>query len=102
MSIELTKVIKVNPVKDNGAVIGFVDCEFNGVMTVRGMKVVEGKFGRFVGHPNKMKKGGGEDGKNSYQDIFYFTDQDLKKKIHDEILEAFKQHESNSSPQEDI
>ncbi len=78
------KVTKVKVKKfESGALKGFADVEFEGVLTIKGFKIMDGKDGLWVGNPSQENK---KDGK--YYDTI-FVDKGLKGEIEAEVLSSF-------------
>ena len=79
------KVEKMHKLAATGTFKAYADVSFNGVMTIKGFKVVEGRNGLFIGCPSTKGKGDGK-----YFDIIHFTDDEVRNQLTAVILEAYK------------
>jgi stage V sporulation protein G len=89
------EVIRYTPHESkNGKLIGFADVSFDGVLVVKGIRLLNGENGKFIAPPSKPRN----NKPNQYDDIVYFTKEgsDLKKKVLDEILDAADETEGTS------
>ena len=70
---------------------GFANVTFDGEFVVRGMKIIQGTTGLFVSMPSRKRPDG------SHQDIAHPVTADLRRRIEEQVLEAFhKELERNN------
>lgn len=62
----------------------FASITFDNVFVVRGLKVINGSQGYFVSMPSRRKRDG------TFQDLAHPISNDLRKKIEDQVLDAFE------------
>jgi len=63
----------------------FADVSFAGVFIVKGLKVVEGKKGMFVGMPARMGKD------NKWHDIAYPVTKEFRETLNEIVLGAYEE-----------
>jgi stage V sporulation protein G len=63
---------------------GFANVTFDGEFVVRGMKIIQGTTGLFVSMPSRKRPDG------SHQDIAHPVTADLRRRIEEQVLEAFR------------
>lgn len=79
VKIEVNRLYKLD---GDGKLKAFVDVSFNGVV-VKGLRVVEGKKGLFVGMPQQQGKDG------QWYNAAYPLTKELKQEINEIVLEAY-------------
>ena len=80
----MTEVIRLFKCEGEGSIKAYADVQVAGEVIIKGLRVIAGKDGLFVGMPaNKNKK----DGK--YYDIVVFQ-RDSKKIVEDAVLTAYQ------------
>lgn len=72
-------IVKSSKVKN---LVGMASVEFDGMLVLKDIKILDGKNGLFLGMPNR-KSG------DNYQDIFYFRTKESKDVISSHVLKAF-------------
>ena len=82
--------IQITPFEEKGKVVGFAKVTFNEDLCVGSVKIINGTNGLFVGFPSMKKKDSKE-----YYDIVYPTSKEARKRISDEIIDAFKSKQGN-------
>lgn len=83
-------------VKGAGKVKAFAAITFNGELTVRGYKVIEGKDGLFVGKPSQLN----EKDQKWYDNVNYVS-QELQSELHADILRRYRESNTRSSRKEE-
>jgi len=78
------EVLKLHRLSSDSNLKAFADVSFAGVFLVKGLKVVEGKNGLFVGMPS----GRGKDGK--WYNIAYPLTKEFKAVLNEIVLEAYE------------
>jgi DNA-binding cell septation regulator SpoVG len=76
-------VERVYRLDSDGALKGFADISICNSIVVKGLRIVAGKKGLFVGMPQQL----GKDGK--WHNRVALTDESLKDKLNDLVLSAF-------------
>ncbi|MFC1623932.1 septation protein SpoVG family protein [Candidatus Omnitrophota bacterium] len=78
------EVLKLRRLTGDSSLKAFVDLSFAGVFIVRGLKVVEGKNGLFVGMPREK----GKDGR--WYNTAYPITKEFKELLNEIVLEAYE------------
>ena len=78
-----------------GKVGAFFDLKTSDDFTIKGLKVVQGSDGLFVGFPSQKDKEG------DYKDTVY-ADKTLRQKVNQIALEYYNQAESSKSDEDDL
>jgi stage V sporulation protein G len=81
---KLIKVERIHATKGTGSTKAFCDISIGGVFVVKGLRVVEGKDGLFVGMPQEKGKNG------KWYDTFFPTSGEVKKELQELVLEEFQ------------
>lgn len=90
MNTKITDVRFFN-VKGNGKVRAFAAVTFNGEITVRGYKVVQGTNGLFIGKPSQLNA---RDQK--WYDNVNYVSEELQTELHSDILNRYQAEQSGS------
>ncbi|MFC1807606.1 septation protein SpoVG family protein [Candidatus Omnitrophota bacterium] len=77
------RVERIHKLDSNKPLRGFADVSIAGSFIIKGLRIVNGREGMFVGMPQEL----GKDGK--WYNTVSLTDESLKKKLADVILAAF-------------
>lgn len=78
------EVVRLHRLDGEGKVKAFCDVGFAGVFIIKGLRVVEGKNGLFVGMPREQ----GKDGK--WYDTIRPLSPEFKEQLQDAVLEAYE------------
>ena len=78
------KVVRVQKVKGNSRLKAYVDISVNEFIILKGLKVIEGDNGLFVGLPSELNKSN-----NKYYETIRCTDNDVKEDISNTVLAAY-------------
>jgi len=81
--LEIT-VDRIHKMENKGGLKAFVDIKINDALIVKGLKVLDGRTGLFVGMPSEK----GKDDK--YYDNVIPLSKELREMISKEVLNAFK------------
>lgn len=84
MAERAIEVSRIHKIDGESKIKAFVDISLGGVV-VRGLRVVDGSNGLFVGMPCHQ----GKDGK--WYDTVYLTTKEIKQELNDLILAAYKE-----------
>jgi stage V sporulation protein G len=103
--MKVTKVTIRQIPKPKGKVVAYVELEFDDLLIVRGLKIVNGKNGEFVAMPNKPS--GNNDGK--FYDEVYINQswvkgtpgQEFSDQMQAEVLGEYAKMKSNGTTFED-
>ena len=79
------EVLRLHRFSGDSSLKAFVDVSFAGVFIVKGLKVVEGKNGLFVGMPRER----GKDGR--WYDIAHPLTKEFRDLLNEIVLEAYEQ-----------
>ena len=91
MSEEKTiKVERIHATKGTGATRAFCDISIAGAFVVKGLRIVEGKDGLFVGMPQEKGKNG------KWYDTFFPTSNEIKKELQEIILQEFQSEQGET------
>ena len=77
------KVERIHRLDTESSLKGFADISVSGCLIVKGLRIVSGKNGLFVGMPQQL----GKDGK--WYNIVSLVDEVAKEKLSDLVLSAF-------------
>ena len=77
------KVERIHRLDTESSLKGFADISVSGCFIVKGLRIVSGKNGLFVGMPQQL----GKDGK--WYNIVSLVDEVVKEKLSDLVLSAF-------------
>ena len=77
------KVERIHRLDTESSLRGFADISVSGCFIVKGLRIVSGKNGLFVGMPQQL----GKDGK--WYNIVSLVDEVVKEKLSDLVLSAF-------------
>lgn len=78
------EVLRLHRLNGDSTLKAFADVSFAGVFIVKGLKVVEGENGLFVGMPSRK----GRDGK--WHDIAYPLTKEFRDMLNELILQAYE------------
>ena len=78
------EVLRMHRFNGDSKLKAFADISFAGMFTVKGLKVVEGKNGLFVGMPGEK----GKDGK--WHDTAYPLTKEFRQMLNEVVLEAYE------------
>ena len=78
------EVLRLRRLSNDSNLKAFADVSFAGVFIIKGLRVVEGKNGLFVGMPSER----GKDGK--WYSIAYPTTKEFKDLLNDVVLHAYE------------
>jgi len=78
------KAVRVQKINGNNRLKGFVDISINDVITLKGLKVIQGENGLFVGMPSDLNKSN-----NRYYESIRCTSKEIKEDISNTVLAAF-------------
>jgi len=81
---EITEV-RIYKTRGNGAVKAYASVSLDNEFVVKGIKIVEGERGLWVGMPGRKMKDG------SFQDIFHPTNKEAREKIVNAVLKAYNE-----------
>jgi|Deesub1362B_J571_1020462.scaffolds.fasta_scaffold00237_48 stage V sporulation protein G len=84
---EITEV-RIYKSKSEGAVKAYATISLDDEFVVKGIKVLEGENGLWVGMPSRRVKDG------SFQDLFHPASKEAREKIVKAVLDAFNQDEA--------
>lgn len=84
--MKITKV-KCTRLIEDSKVLGIFSAEFDDVLVIRDIKLVDGKNGKFISFPSREYKDGDE---TKYFDEAFISDKDLKEQLFDKIKKAYK------------
>ncbi len=82
------KIDQVRSFKGNGPIKDFCDVIIEDAFMVKGLKIVEGKEGTFVGMPSEQ----GRDGK--WYETFHPVSKELRKGLQEAVLEQYANNEA--------
>jgi len=89
MNLATVKVERVRLLTKESSVKAFCDILVGGSFVVKGLRVVNGKKGLFVGLPREKGK------EDKYYDIFYPVSREAREELETAILEAYKVEVAN-------
>ena len=78
-------VLRLHRLSGESNLKAFADVSFAGVFIVKGLKVVEGKKGMFVGMPARMGKD------NKWHDIAYPVTKEFRETLNEIVLGAYEE-----------
>jgi len=79
------KVVRIKKVQSNNHLKAFVDISINDAFTVKGLKVVEGDNGLFVGMPSILNKDNGR-----WYESVRCTNEEVQDDLSNTVLAAYK------------
>nr|WP_048098295.1 SpoVG family protein [Archaeoglobus sulfaticallidus] len=82
--MEITEVRIYKP-KQEGTVKAYATVSLDNEFVVKGLKILEGENGLWVGMPSRRTKEG------TFQDIFHPANKDAREKIVNAVLEAYRE-----------
>jgi len=85
MNLETVKVERVRLVKKESNVKAFCDILIGGSYAVKGLRVVDGKKGLFIGLPREKGK------EDKYFDIFYPISKEARQELEKAVLDAYEE-----------
>jgi len=71
--------------RDEEKLKAFASITFDNCFVVRGLKIINGAQGYFVSMPSRKRSDG------TYQDLAHPINNEMRKKIEDQVLDAFEQ-----------
>jgi len=77
------KTERIHKIDTEGSLKGFADVNIENSIILRGLRIIEGKNGLFVGMPSERAK----DGK--YYDKINIVNEEVKKQLEEEVLNCF-------------
>lgn len=75
--------VRIYPVNGRGNTLANASVDINGVLAIRGIRVVQGKDGPFVSMPQRKVK-------DEYQDICFATTKEFRQELHGAVLDAYQ------------
>lgn len=90
MEITEIRINLVKKTKKNSSLLAFANVTFDDEFCVTGIKIVEGKNGKFVSMPSQK---GSDD---EYHDICFPLSKELREEITEEVLDAYKDEAKKS------
>ena len=75
--------VHVYPVTSRGNTLANASVDINGVLAIRGIRVVQGKDGPFVSMPQRKVK-------DEYQDVCFPTTKEFRQELHSAVLNAYQ------------
>ena len=79
------RVERIHRLDGEGALKGFADISIAGTFLIKGLRIVSGKEGLFVGMPRKQGKDG------SWYNTVYLLNKALKEKLANIVLSAYEE-----------
>ncbi len=84
--VEITDV-RIYRTKGNGSIKAYASVSLDNEFVVKGIKILEGERGVWVGMPSRKLKDG------SFQDIFHPVSREARDKIVSAVLKAYEESE---------
>lgn len=82
--LEISEV-RIYPANGKGNILAYASIELNGVFTVHGLRVLQGKDGPFVSMPQRIVK-------DEYKDICHPNTKDFRKAVNDAVLDKYEDY----------
>ena len=84
--MKITKV-KCTRIVENSKILATFSAEFDDVLIIRDIKLIDGSKGKFISWPNRAYK---DEDEVKYYDQAFITDKELKSQLEDKIKKAYK------------
>ena len=83
-----TEILNIKKSTFPGKVRGFCDIRFDGELTIKGCRIIEGSKGPFIGMPSKKNEKTGE-----WHDFIWIDSNDLRTQLNDDATAVLAQVE---------
>lgn len=94
--LEITNVAVRKQSGKVGKTLAFADITINKCLVIKGLKVIKGSNGPFVGYPSQ-KGPSSDDKKQEYFDTVYPIDRETREYIQEEVLKAYSEGKESAS-----